>query len=222
MSETQVKIGNALLKSLVEMKEEKGELNMEDVGALFESMATSLPGEGTLDAFLRNEIQKLSEFLSKALSEISSMTPEEDEDEENPSPQNISRANSELEEVVKATEEATNTILDAADLIQEKVGSISGADEATGVIMDSTIKIYDACNFQDITGQRISKVVRTLDYLDVKIKNLKQLIDERIAPTGDVDEEFKDKRADAHLMSGPQSSGEAPSQDDIDKLFASS
>ncbi len=222
MSETQIKLGNALLKRLVELKQDKGELNIEDVGALFESMADSLKESSELDTFLRKEIEKLAQYITFALQEIASITPDDDEDEEEPSPKNLSYANAELDAVVKATEQATNDILDAADVIQEKVGTISGHDDAAAAVNDATMKIYDACNFQDITGQRINKVLRTLDYLDTKLNKLKQFIDERSQISDEDLEDFKDKRPDAHLMSGPQLPDDLPSQDDIDKLFANS
>ncbi len=222
-----MRIGNALLRALVDLKQTKNQLNIEDVGALFETMAQSLPHESQADAFIRQEIEKIADYLSRALNEIASITPEDEESEEaeqngEPSIRNISYANAELEAVVQATENATNNILDAADAIQEKVAALPGDETAKQAIVDETIKIYDACNFQDITGQRISKVLRTLDYLDTKISNLKTFIDESHVVAPELDDKFKDKRPDAKLMHGPSMPGEAPSQEEIDKLFANS
>ncbi len=217
MSEMQVKLGNALLKALVELKQTKKQLNFEDVGAMFEHMANSLNHkESQADAFIRQEIEKIASHISHAMHEIASINPSGEEDEKD-NIRNISFANAELAAVVQATEQATNTILDAADVIQDKLTVLNGDETAKQEIMDASIKIYDACNFQDITGQRIGKVVRTLDYLDSKITRLKQFIDES-STAGEIDEEFRDKRPDAALMSGPQL--DAPNQEEIDKLFA--
>ncbi len=220
MSEMQVKLGNALLKALVELKQSKKHLNIEDVGALFEQMADSLNHkESQADAFIRQEIQKIASHISEAMQELAAINPVGDgADDNQDNIRNISYANAELAAVVEATEKATNTILDAADVIQDKLSGLSGDENAKMAISESTIKIYDACNFQDITGQRIGKVVRTLDYLDTKISKLKKFIDESRMPAGEIEEQFRDKRPDAVLMSGPQLNG--PSQDDIDKLFA--
>lgn len=220
MSDTQVKLGNALLRGLVDLKQNKQQLSIEDVGALFEQMANSLNSrDSKTDVFIRQEIEKLATHISRALREIAAITPvsgELPEGEENP--RNISYANQELAAVVKATEQATNSILDAADLIQEKVVDLIGDEAAKQEIVDATMKIYDSCNFQDITGQRIGKVVRTLDYLETKIAKLKQFIEESAADSAEIEEEFLDKRPDAALMNGPQL--DAPDQNEIDRLFA--
>ncbi len=225
MSEMQVRLGNALLRALVDMKQTKNQLNIEDVGALFENMAQSLTKESKADAFIRQEIEKIAAYISHALEEIASITPS-DEAEANDNPENniknISYANAELAAVVEATEHATNNILDAADIIQEKVATLSGNESTKKEIVDATIKIYDACNFQDITGQRIGKVVRTLDYLDTKISKLKSFIEETSTDGAELDEQFRDRRPDAVLMNGPQLPGSAPSQEEIDLLFAKS
>ena len=221
MSDTQVKIGNAVLKSLVELKEAKGELNFEDVGELFQSMASQIGGESSVEDFLHKEVIKIADYFTKTLNEISSINPEVDEEDDDSNlPQNISGANIELSAVVEATENATNTILDAADAIQDSLGKIEGNDEAKQEIENSITEIFGASNFQDITGQRINKVVKLLEYMEGKIQSLKTFMEEqdKIGALDEVDEQFKDKRPDADLMSGPQL--DAPSQDDIDKLFA--
>lgn len=220
MSEMQVKLGNALLKALVDLKQSKKHLNIEDVGALFEQMANSLNHkESQADAFIRQEIQKIATHITQAMEEIAAINPTSgDEGDDQDNIRNISYANAELAAVVAATEQATNSILDSADMIQDKVSKLNGDETAKQNIVDATIKIYDACNFQDITGQRIGKVVRTLDYLDTKISKLKKFIDENRSHDAEIDEKFRDHRPDAALMSGPQLN--APNQDDIDKLFA--
>lgn len=225
MTEMQVRLGNALLKALVGLKETKKHLNIEDVGALFEHMAQSLPRESSADMFIRKEIEKIANYISQALEEIASITPEDPPhgEEELHNIKNINYASSELAAVVEATEKATNDILDAADQIQEIVNSIDGHDVHKQQLVEASMKIYDACNFQDITGQRIGKVVRTLDYLNTKISKLKSFIEESsVELDSEIDEEFQDKRPDAHLMSGPQLPNSAPDQDAIDRLFASS
>ena len=48
MKETQTKLGRALLKSLVQLREEKGEIALADVGAMFMAMAANInpPSDG--------------------------------------------------------------------------------------------------------------------------------------------------------------------------------
>ena len=88
------------------------------------------------------------------------------------------------------------------------------------------MRIYDACNFQDLTGQRINKVLTTLEYIEAKIVKLiklfgfqrdaEEMLNEKIDKV-----EKKVPRKNAELLNGPELPNGAPSQDDIDALFAS-
>jgi chemotaxis regulatin CheY-phosphate phosphatase CheZ len=80
-----------------------------------------------------------------------------------------------LDDVVKTTETATSSILEAAEQIQEMAWTLreSGADAAVCDALDRrAADIYTACAFQDLTAQRTQKVVRTLRYLEGRINAL--------------------------------------------------
>ena len=83
---------------------------------------------------------------------------------------------------------------------------------------DATTRIYEACSFQDITGQRINKVVGTLKTIEAKVVQI-------VATFGNGDRETLDEFAgvatDAALLNGPQHPAVAMDQSDIDKLLAS-
>ena len=217
MSKTQTNIGNAVLKSLVEMKEKNsGSLNIEDVGAMFESMSSSLQQNNPTDILIRSEISKISDYITNARQEIGTIHKKDSDGNDS-----IGQAGAELSEVVRATEEATNTILDAADIIMEKTNTISDKKIADS-INKAIEEIYSATSFQDITGQRISKVISTIEFIEYKLEKLRNLVgDGDCSPISEDEEKFKDNREDADLCNGPQMSKEAPSQDDIDALFDS-
>ena len=40
------------------------------------------------------------------------------------------------------------------------------------VAQSAVTQIFEACNFQDVTGQRISKVVKTLQLIDNRVSQL--------------------------------------------------
>lgn len=216
MQNTQEKLGNSLLRNLIGLRESKGEIRIEDLGAILQGMASSMQSATNADRFIKNEIERMAEFIVHAKSEIQAMIP----DPEEGAPKNINAASQELSEVVKATETATNTIMDAADTIQEVAGGLTDAD-ASGKIMDETMKLYDACSFQDITGQRINKVLRTLEEVEHRVMNLVQLfgsaLPEGYVPPAGMNRTY---RPDEALMNGPQLSRDLPSQADIDQLFA--
>ena len=87
----------------------------------------------------------------------------------------IRRAASELEAVSAATERATTTILSAVEEIEMAANLIRFAppganpDQAVATILDGVLALYETCNFQDITGQRIRKVVGTWRRVDEKL-----------------------------------------------------
>ena len=83
------------------------------------------------------------------------------------------------------------------------------------VLLDATTRIYEACSFQDITGQRITKVVATLKTIDAKVA---QIVG---AFSGRRTDEAPAVPVLAMLENGPQLPGQAMDQSDIDKLLAS-
>jgi len=127
----------------------------------------------------------------------------------------IAGATDELDAIVEATSEATGVIMDCCDVIQEKA---AGAD-GEAAINEEVMKIYEACSFQDVTGQRISKVVKTFQTIEEKVDHLVSVlgikVKEYVGDDGD-----DDREGDERFLNGPQLPPEAISQDDIDKLLA--
>ena len=126
----------------------------------------------------------------------------------------MSRIDHELNAVVSGTEQATQKILAAAEEIDSSANNLSAALDGKleqGLaqdIQDLVIQIYEACNFQDLIGQRVAKVLATLKF-----------VEEHIAR---VLEEIKTASATAQALHGPRLDGDCghASQDDIDTLFA--
>jgi len=117
----------------------------------------------------------------------------------------------ELEEIVTETARAANRIMDAAEAIEGVAGKVDPASAAA--LSGEVTQIYEASSFQDITGQRITKVVRALQSMETKLQAL-------AGAFGRAD--FMPAAAaegDAALLNGPQLSQSASSQDDIDALF---
>lgn len=211
--DTHTRLGTALLKRLIALRETKGNVSIDDVGTILEGMAQTINGDNSQpDRFVKKEIEKMAAYIMTAKAEVLSMLPEEK------SPKNITNASSQLDAVVKATEQATNSIMDAADAIQNYIA------KAPAPIKDKieaeTVKIYDACTFQDITGQRITKVIGCLQFIEEKINTLLSLFGD----TKDM-EAIKDRlvnpvaRNDNHLLNGPALPDVAPTQAEIDALF---
>lgn len=124
-------------------------------------------------------------------------------------------ATSALDAIVQTTEQATSSILGAAEQVQEIAWSLREQqfDEATCDTIDRlATEIYTACGFQDLTAQRTQKVVRTLRFLEGRIN---ALIDawENKGPAGSASAARPDK-ASAALLADPAAAD--LSQSDID------
>ncbi len=196
------------------LRHEHGEtVGFDDVVGVVESLIQSMEGDITGEHIrVRSELTSLIEYIQQAKTEIAALSPGEIHDE------HIPVATDELDEVVRATEEATGTILDAAEELENLAGELSG--EAAEKIIAITTKIYEASNFQDVTGQRITKVVNTLKHIEAKIRVLAEAcgyeLQRQFAPG-----EGAGPGGEVALLNGPQLPANANSQDDIDALLAS-
>ena len=129
----------------------------------------------------------------------------------------IPGATDELDAVVAATEEATGIIMDSCDAISEYSETLDSAHK--DFMLAQVTKVMEACSFQDITGQRITKVIRSLIVIDEKINSLMAVLEDKIP--GLPSTVLEDKReGDDRILNGPQMPDKAISQEDIDKLLA--
>ena len=88
--------------------------------------------------------------------------------------------------------------------------------DPTGAMTDHCTRIIEACAFQDLTGQRITKVVNTLRYLEQRVNAMIEIWGIESAKALD---EPADKRPDAHLLNGPARPGQEKSQSEIDAIL---
>lgn len=139
----------------------------------------------------------------------------------------ISRVSDELDAIVQGTETATDNILEAAEEIDQNASVLvaalkdEGQHNAASDIQDNVVKIFEACNFQDLTGQRISKVVSAFRYVDDRITKMLDIWG-GIESFNSIElDERSDLREDSDLLNGPalDQDVDVASQDDIDALF---
>ena len=114
---------------------------------------------------IKNELDQIYEAIAKTKVEIASL---------NGAGLNLgsNRPQDELDAVVLGTESATNQILTAVEQVEADATILANTlvgDEALKAlnIQEKVLSIYEACNFQDITGQRITKVVEALRFLSL-------------------------------------------------------
>ncbi len=137
----------------------------------------------------------------------------------------LSAAGRELDAVVDATEAATNAILFASEVIERVIDDLQ-VHSATNPMLNELLNeaqqalggIYEASSFQDITGQRITKVVSALRFVDERIARLETIWSaEEVVLPEPADEAEEDD--ESHLLNGPQLEGQALDQAAIDALF---
>jgi len=163
---------------------------------------------------VRMGIVEMAKAIARTRSEIASMRTEGSYDQ-------LTVASEEMDAIVQSTEKATTDILQAAERIQEVAWQLreAGAAEALCEQIDNcATDIYMACSFQDLTGQRTTKVVRVLQYLEARIDSMIEIwgLEQGGAP---VRPGIEDSRPDAHLLNGPQGENVALGQDNIDRLM---
>ena len=139
----------------------------------------------------------------------------------------ISRAAEELSAIVKGTEEATNNILHAAETIEANAGNLVAAlsDESQQAlaceIQENVVHVFENCNFQDLTGQRITKVVKTFCFIEARIMKMMDIWGGAEAFMNVTPEELEARQGDNGLLNGPSlaEDDDVATQADIDALF---
>jgi chemotaxis protein CheZ len=139
----------------------------------------------------------------------------------------MSKVTGELGAVVGGTEEATQQILEAAEAIDQassamtKVNSPDQQKLLTEEIQERVISIFEACNFQDLTGQRIGKVMTTMKFIENHINVMMDIWGGVDAIRAHAPPIIDDREGDAKLLNGPKLDGDPghASQNDIDALF---
>ena len=132
-----------------------------------------------------------------------------------------------LDAIVESTETAGNAILESMEAIESTNGKLRGLSDAKVTVFcdeisDSANKVFEACAFQDLTGQRISRIVKSLQFVEEHVNALVRMWgrDELAELAEELNLEKDPTDTDQALLNGPQRCNAAISQDDIDKLFA--
>ncbi|HEX6979224.1 MAG TPA: protein phosphatase CheZ [Alphaproteobacteria bacterium] len=190
----------------------------DEIAAVVQSIVSTLRGDLTAaELGLYNELEGLARFIQHAKAEIAALRPDEIRE------RHLPVATDELDAIVGATEEATHAILDSVEKIEAAVADAS--EPARQTVAAAITRIYEACNFQDITGQRVTKVVKTLKLIEAKISELIAAFGHELGPVADRTQTPAPAEAgapaEAELLNGPQLPGRANTQADIDALFNS-
>ncbi len=183
---------------------------------------TDEPEDGVDEVnLLKTEVRALSRSIHDTKREIKALGMNEEDQ--------FSVVTNELDEIVAATERATETILNSAEKIDDLAQQLRQhspdqfVTQLTDEILENTIAMFEACNFQDLCGQRTTKVVNSLKFIEDRVEKMLDIWGEENFDT--VDQPDDVLAADAgraphgEELHGPAEHGGGISQADIDALF---
>ncbi len=189
--------------------------NPEHIDRAVREVLDSLSGDlTTTEVSLLGELEALGREVARAKSEIAALRVDDI------NARHIPTATDELDAVVEHTATATNEILDVCEGLEKLQAKLRAPHaDALGV---AVTRIYEACSFQDITGQRITKVVSALKVIEARVADVTR----RFGGSGEAsppppEEPVTPVTEGRALANGPQLPTAASSQADIDRLLAS-
>lgn len=192
-------------------------ISVEEVGELVAALLKQVsPAEGLSGGDAEAELNEIVDNLTMVQHEILMMKPL------TLSQKDMPEALAELNEIVKATESSASSIMDAADRLAVLGEEVD--EETADQIADISTILFESTSFQDICGQRITKVRKLLDQMQEQMTSLAMTVGDDDLDVSDDQVEFDEAGFavnEENLLHGPQREGQGNSQDDIDALLAS-
>lgn len=167
---------------------------------------------------LKNELKGLFQYVQRVRQEIAAISHPSDED------YHFETMSDQLDAVVKATDEATHRIMAAMEESEKIISAIQKETADPGIkekllkLVENINTVFEACSFQDITGQRVGKVAKSLTYVEDRVNSITAIWGRDEIEKTEVKNE--EKSEDEKLLHGPSlDPARAISQDEIDSLF---
>lgn len=167
---------------------------------------------------LEKNLQSLFSYIQRVRKEIAALNRDADGVDK------FATMGEQLDAIVESTQDATDVIMDSLEKNGDVVGKlkevITDEDQVAllNQVLDNNNAIFEACAFQDLTGQRVTKIIKSVTYVEDRVNTLmeiwgrKELDRIKIEPDVELTE-------DEIMLRGPQLKADAISQDEIDKLF---
>ena len=194
-------------------------LRASDRDALFQVMRQSQvtaealrPVFNAIDAAIYRELKAIADYISFLRSEIGELQANDMR------AKRIPAAGEELNAVVSATEAAGNAIMASAEAVMASTAKTLG--EYTVFVEEQMLSIFEACSFQDLTGQRITKVVQTLEQIETRVARFAVATNANDKDGfANEEEAARAERAESLLLHGPALEGEGIVQNEVDALL---
>lgn len=220
MRETPSLATDALQQRLAEIRTRHPAFEPQVVAEVVRAVLSTMHGDlSATETSLLSEVEELGQTIAAAKAEIAALRVDDI------NVNHIPAATDELDAIVAHTAAATNSILEVCETLDTAASTLAqqhtdAANAVASQLQDATTRIYEACSFQDITGQRITKIVATLKAIESKVGHIVSAFGERRhsgVPATPPPASFPEES----LLNGPQLPALAMDQTDIDKLLAS-
>ena len=153
--------------------------------------------------------------------------------------QELPEASDQLNAIIETTESATTHIMDTLEAMQEEQGNTRriltelAADKrmspakrnalgeavlALDLNQDRIMTIFEDLSFQDLTGQRIKRIVTLMQSVEKKVHGILDTLGQKLPPASS---KPTGPAQDAPGLKGPQRDGEGLDQSAIDDLLSS-
>jgi chemotaxis protein CheZ len=206
---------SALIERLEACRRRYPASDPEMVADIVRAVLSTMRGDLTApETALLHEVAELGQVIANAKAEIEALRANDI------STSHIPSATDELDAIVTHTAMATEAILETCETLDTMAETLDPAYAAK--LQDATTRIYEACSFQDITGQRITKVVQTLKRIEEKVTQIITAFGVGEAMPAAAEEiSLSSPISEEALLNGPQLPSSAMDQSDIDRLLAS-
>ncbi len=174
---------------------------------------------GGLDKKLQTEVLNLIQYIQRLRKEIAGIAQEKDDQTA------FDGMADRLDAIVESTAQATDTILAAMEGIEGFVEQLrahpqpSGIDSLCDGIITRTTVAVEACSFQDLTGQRINKIIGSMKFVEERVNAMADLFGREEVQALTDQWELPQQIDDGVALEGPQRAGQGISQEEIDQLF---
>jgi len=190
-------------------------MSLTDVIGIAELLTSSLqPLLRRIDSTIHDELHGILRRIEGLRSEIARVRADDI------SNNRIPDMGRELSAIVESTEGATNTIMESAEAVL--AADTNDLETYKELVSDKMMVIFEACSFQDLTGQRVNKIVETVEIIEERINLLCEMLDMSAMSGGRVEPaeiSAKEKRKKDLMLNGPALGNEGVDQSAIDKLF---
>ena len=166
---------------------------------------------GSLDRSIHEEFNAIAAYIARTRDEIAQLRPNDIKE------QRIPVAGAELEAVVSDTEKATESIMGEAEALMG--AEPTDLDSYKAQVDAAMCRIIENCSFQDLSGQRVSKVVASLKHIESRVARFAATMGVNDADMSEEERAEAERRRTLHL-NGPAQGGPETKQDEIDDLMS--